>query len=146
MKHTKRIGKKGLVILVLIVSAVVVTAGFISFYHKRHIASTIAKQILFDGVGVEEAEDTWTIENAIANNEYSESHTINLSGHSQANYTVYFAIVNDTELEVWVSLTDGGSAITELLLEPAVQQTIWYCCTVKDKVTEGNYNATITIE
>jgi hypothetical protein len=134
----------GLIFLV----ALAATATIYSFFVTQDIDVSTEYQIYFDGSGVEDTVlSNWTINNATSNNVYEDSHTIELNNNSQFNYTVDFIITNDTELEVLVLTTSGdtGSAITSLLLDPGVQQTIYYYVRVLDKVSQGSYSASIEV-
>jgi hypothetical protein len=137
-----------MVLAVIFIMAIASTATIYSFFIRQPIDVSTEYEIYFDSAGVEDTVLTnWTINNATSNNVYEDSHTIELNNNSQFNYTVDFIITNDTELEVLVLTTSGdtGSAITSLLLDPGVQQTIYYYVRVLDKVSQGSYSASIEV-
>jgi hypothetical protein len=134
----------GLIFLV----ALAATATIYSFFVTQDIDVSTEYQIYFDGSGVEDTVlSNWSITNATSNNVYETSHTIQLNDDAQTNYTVSFVVTNDSELSVMVLTTSGdtGSAITDLLLDPGVTETVYYYIQIKDKVS-GNDTYAATIE
>lgn len=159
MRRTTKIGKRGaLLIVLLLVGSILVGATLFTFYSKTTSTHNVGKlfEIKDNHAGNwseyrEMGDDTisWNPSGLVGGDSEAFNFTIKLSGNSNANRKIYFAITEDLDNGVDLTITQAG--VGEVLDEgyveftPGAEITFEYRVTLDEYTGSGNYATSVEL-